>query len=1106
MTAKLQLSPADRIRCDEVLLEGLRRGQRKDLEGATGCFSRVIEIDPHSADGHYNLGVSLRGLQRLPEAVAAFQNAVRLRPEWAEAFFNLGNGLRDLGDREGSIRSFEQAIQLRPTYVKALNNAANLYLEQGHLTRAEELLRRAIAAKPDYGDGMFNLGRVLRRQRRLREALELTAQASKLQPTNLRYQLKLAELQRQTNQPRLAKQSLEQVLRISPYHPDASFQLAALLRDQGQLPDGLAILDRLVMQKQVTVDILILRADFRRQLNQLDDALDDLRYAIELDPHSVSAHNMHGVVLLALGDAESAIQSYDRALALRPDLSEAHSNRGAALQALCRYAESLAAFDTAIALKPDFAVAHLNRSLSILRDGRFEEGWREFEWRFLCPDYRLASLGRPAWAGERLDGKTILLRSEQGLGDTIQFIRYATLIKQRGARVVVEAQDAVGELVASCPGVDQVVKRGAPLPHIDVQTPLMSLPRIFGTTLPTIPATTPYLSARPELVAAWRQKLRSPGKLLVGIAWQGNKKFQGDRLRSLPLAEFRPLSAIPEVALVSLQRNEGTEQLFSGLDFRVQEYTGELDATGPFRDTAAIITACDLVVTSDTAIAHLAGALGKPVWVALSYSSDWRWLIASDTCPWYPTMRVFRQTAFKDWPGVFSRIASELRQVVAGDRDRLLPSLPSPAVNELRAEITPGELIDKITILTIKSERLDDAAKLANVHRELDSLQKTSREFIASSPQLRELAHNLKHVNEQLWDIEDDIRRCERDQDFGPRFTALARSIYIQNDRRASLKREVNNLLHARFCEEKSYCDYRYQAEPSMPARKSQSLPALRSLPTTMNSAEWSHYLQEARTQAIALTHASVGSSRDNDKTNAHGIGVVIGHFDSIDFLNLNLKLLRKHCGAFPLLVSDDCSPGWNLNGSCTPAIDEVLAENNAVAWTNQNRLGHVSGDLSALAKGILWAKAQDLEYLVKMSQRFIVDRPNWLAETVDFLRRTNAITLGRGCKDFGWKIRTELMAIRVEDWHQDRILKSLLSPPDRPFAELIAWELIEKCLSGRLTQWDLLAPGRQSKAPDIYFRATHRSEDFARLAQSVGITNGTYRCAASEVQANYQH
>jgi tetratricopeptide (TPR) repeat protein len=1094
------------------LSEGVRFGKEMQFDRAVREFQAAITLCPESADGYFNLGVAYRSLNRQAEAREAFERAVSLRPEWAEAQFNLGNAYRDARDRENAIRCFDRAVASRPGYLKALNNLANLYFEQGHVQLAEKHLRTAIAHKPDYSEGLFNLGRVLRRQRKLKEAFEITAKAAQLQPNNHRYQAKLAELQRQTGQPEAAIKTLRNLLASNANHLQAVIQLATLLRDQKQEEEALGVLNQAIIYKRFNADILWLRADIRRLIQQYDDALEDLAQALVLDPDSAPASNLQGVVHFAKGEPLEAITSYERAIAIKPDLVEAHNNLGAALQSVRRYAESRTAFDAAVRLKPDFAVARLNRALSILRDGEFREGWREFEWRFLCQDYRLASMGCSTWMGEPLDGRTILLRTEQGLGDTIQFIRYAPLVKQRGGRVLVECQEAICELVSRCDGVEKVYPRGAPLPHIDTQIPLMSLPNVFETTIASIPAQSPYLTADCELVEKWRERLRPLGQLVVGIAWQGNKKFQADHLRSLPVKEFRPLGEVPDVALVSLQKNVGVEQLTEDLGFNVHQYTDELDASGPFRDTAAIIMACDLVVTSDTAIAHLAGALGKPVWVALSYSADWRWLVSGEQCPWYPTMRLFRQAAYKDWASVFDRMADELTHLVRGDQTRLQPAVAEAAAREIKVETAPGELLDKITILEIKSQRVSEPEKLANVRCELESLNTTRSECIPTTDEIVQRTAELRVVNEKLWNVEDELRICESEQEFGPGFVELARSVYVLNDERAALKRQINVRLHSRFREEKSYVEYGSVNTPLADVSSVRSIPALPMPPTGSGFAEeWAGFRLIAREQASHLAREGMDLCDETSLgvVSYPRVGIVVGHYDSPDFIQLNLAVLRKHCGNnLPILIADDCTPGsiGGTDENRNAVLSGLLSTDSAACiWTNQVRFGHVLGDLSVLAKGIMWASEMKLDVLFKLSQRLMIDRPHWITKAVSQLKASGAAVLGRGCTHFGWKIRTESMAVDVSAWNRNEILQDLFRPEPRRFAEQIVWKIAEDHLGGTMAEWDLLTPSRQERSEQVYFRATHRSDEYARLAQTVGLKPGRYPCSEAEFNANYR-
>jgi hypothetical protein len=352
-------------------------------------------------------------------------------------------------------------------------------------------------------------------------------------------------------------------------------------------------------------------------------------------------------------------------LKIAPVLSAAHANLGNALLVLGRLDEASAAYDRALELEPDAPGLRKNRALLWLLQGKYREGWEEYEWRWKCEELPERDFGRPLWDGSPLDGKTIVLHCEQGIGDTLQFIRYARLVEQRVGRVVVSCPKVLTPLLARAAKIERTVDDGQ-WPAFDVHAPLMSLPRIFGTTLETIPASTPYLEADWQLVEHWRQKLSSLSGFKVGIAWQGNPAFCFDRSRSVSLSQFAPLADVPGVVLISLQKGFGSEQVAS-LEgrFQVAELGPGLDQTGAFIDTAAVMRNLDLVITSDTAVPHLAGALGVKVWLATPFAPDWRWLLERDDSPWYPTMRLFRQHRRGDWHDVFKRIAEALKVEIA---------------------------------------------------------------------------------------------------------------------------------------------------------------------------------------------------------------------------------------------------------------------------------------------------------------------------------------------------------------------------------------------------------------------------------------------------------
>jgi Flp pilus assembly protein TadD len=470
----------------------------------------------------------------------------------------------------------------------------------------------------------------------------------------------------QQGRPEEAAAALRQAIQLQPDYAEAHYSLGNVRLSQNQRAEAVA----------AYLDALRARPDYADTLNNLGLTLTELgrpgeaavylQQLVRLRPDDVEGHNNLGLAYAALGRWPEAEAAYREALRLNPRHAEAHANRACAYHHQGRADEAEASFQIALCLNPDAPSAHWNRSLLRLQSGKFKEGWQEYEWRWKrakAPVYRgvARKFRQPGWDGSPLEGKTILLTMEQGLGDMIQFIRYAAPLHERGARVVVECPYFLARLFATCPGVDQVVAEGQPLPDFDTHAPLLSLPALVGTTLDTIPARAPYLFADGQLTEEWRQKLEAYPGFRVGIAWQGNPHHQWDRHRSIQLAAFEPLARVRGVRLFSLQHGHGTEQLGR---LRDRDMIVALDtASDDFMETACLIAGLDLVITVDTAVAHLAGALGRPVWVPLAAISDWRWQFRREDSPWYPTIRLFRQAQLGDWRAVLRRMVRVLRRL-----------------------------------------------------------------------------------------------------------------------------------------------------------------------------------------------------------------------------------------------------------------------------------------------------------------------------------------------------------------------------------------------------------------------------------------------------------
>jgi Flp pilus assembly protein TadD len=583
-------------------------------------------------------------------------------------------------------------------------------------------------------------------------------------------------------------------LELDPSDADAHNNLGAALADLNQLDEALACYQSALRLRPDFPDAQYNLGNALTELKRFEEAAASYRAALRLRPEFVPAHINLGNALRRWGRLAESAASYRAALRLRPDSFLAWNNLGLTLADSGQFEDALAHYDQALRLNPDYAEAHRNRSLVWLLRGDWSRGWSEYEWRWQCHDMLPPKLPKPAWDGSPLNGRRLLIYTEQGLGDTLDFVRFARLVRGRGGFVILAAPERLHAILADCAGVDRLVSRERVWLDFDVHCPLLSLPLFFGITPTTIPAPVPYLRAEPDRVAHWKRELAGVRGYRVGIAWQGSPTYSYDRVRSIPLLHFAPLAAIEGVRLISLQQGAAPPGDVSAAVPRV-ELGDRLDESAAFVDTAAVMQNLDLVITCDSSVAHVAGALGVEVWVALSFVPDWRWLLGRDDTPWYPTMRLFRQERLDDWDGVFARIAAALRARVAG----------TPSLKPISVTIAPGELIDKITILEIKAERITDPDQLRNVRSELAELTDARDEGLRDLPGLAGLTADLRAVNESLWDVEDEVRRCERDRDFGPRFVELARCVYRENDRRSSIKRRINDRLGWHRQEEKQY-------------------------------------------------------------------------------------------------------------------------------------------------------------------------------------------------------------------------------------------------------------------------------------------------------------
>ncbi len=585
------------------------------LESQLAAFDAAIATDPGSYESHVGRAETLRKLRRPCDALLSYDRALSLRPNEAVLHLCRGAALMDLERLQDAL----EAVDL------------------------------AMAAGWDRPEIRLNRVSVLLRLRRYADALA----------------------------------DCDSIVAARPQMTFAHIGRGTALLELGDAQGALESFDRAVALQPDAASAHAARGRALRTLGRQEAALASYDCALSMNGADARTLSDRGVVLEELGRFDLALASFDQAIAIQPELAEAHCNRGIALRDLNRLQAALASFDRAIAIDRDFARAHFNRSMTLLADGRFDEGWAALEWRSKTgygPSIGDWIGDAHLWLGdEALEGRTVLLLSEWGLGDTIQFCRYASLVAARGARVILAVPRPLVNLLASVPGVAQVVTEGDPLPRFDYYCPMLSLPLAFKTTVANVPSQVPYLRSGEERVHRWRSKLGEPDKLRVGLVWSGGFRASQVELwpvnsrRNLPLAQFADLRH-PDIAFYSLQKGQPAESELSELVARgwdgphLIDFTGELN---DFADTAALIEHLDLVISVDTSTAHVAGALGKPVWILNRFDSCWRWLTNRDDSPWYPTSRIYSQARPGDWSSVVGRVRADLGEILRRRRAAL---------------------------------------------------------------------------------------------------------------------------------------------------------------------------------------------------------------------------------------------------------------------------------------------------------------------------------------------------------------------------------------------------------------------------------------------------
>ena len=652
---------------DTLHLLGLLAYQRQRHEQALDLINRAIRLQGDRAVFHNNAALALLGLGHLDEAEASCRRAIGLDPAYPVAHGTLGTVLRLGGRLEEAELSCRAAIDLDPALVASHCQLGQILAARGRPDQAAESFRAALRLAPGLLDAHLGLAAVLRELGRMGEVEPCLRQALRLVPGDPELHNLLGVTLRSLARPAEAEACYHAALRLAPDFAEAHNNLGRVLSELGRHDEAEARYRA----------ALRLKPDYAEAHSNLGAALLEQGRAVEaeecqhralrLAPDFAEAHFNLGSALLAQGRTEAAEGRYLEAVALKPGYADAHFNLGAIRFEQHRLAEAEASYQTALAHQPVHARAHFNLGHLLLLAGRLEEAWPHYHWRIEAHGAGRRDFLQPFWEGGSLGDGVLLLHAEQGLGDTLQFCRYAPILARRAKLVFEVPAPLLPLLDSNLSGIARIVAAGDALPPFDAHLPLLSAPRVVGTDLATIPAEIPYLAADPQRCAFWRRRMVGLDGLRVGLVWAGGSgpgqpgAAAVDQRRSAMLEQLSPLADIEGVHFLSLQKGKPAAQALSPPGGMVlHDFTGEL---ADFADTAALVDGLDLVISVDTAVAHLAGALGKPVWLLNRFDSCWRWLQDRNDSPWYPSLRQFRQPAAGDWASVITEVKTALVQL-----------------------------------------------------------------------------------------------------------------------------------------------------------------------------------------------------------------------------------------------------------------------------------------------------------------------------------------------------------------------------------------------------------------------------------------------------------
>jgi tetratricopeptide (TPR) repeat protein len=672
---------------DALHFLGLISFLKRDFDLAIAYFQKELEHNPMSTDAYNNLGLSLHGKGEVEKAILAYQSALKYAPNNSLAFYNLANAYKDIHNFDEAIVYYQKSIQQDPQFAEAYSNLGIVYIARGKIDEAVSCYQKALQINPHLAEVYNNLGFALQKKNLIEEAISCYQKALHFNPNLADAYNNLGNIFRTKGSFDKAIQYFQKSIQLSPASSNTYVNLANTYKEINQTEKAIHYYQKAIELNPDLPEAHADLGDILREQGAVDKAIEHFRKALQSNASDPKVLNNYGLALYDKGDPDGAISYYQKAIELEPRLVEAYNNYGLSLLEKGYPDKALDAYQRAITFKPEVPDTHLNMALVLLLKGDFKQGWAEYEWRWKAKAFmsQKFNFNQPQWDGSNISDKTILLHAEQGIGDTIQFVRYVLRVRQLGGKVITACREELKSLLVNDKHFGNVVSFQDPIPDFDVHCPLLSLPFIFHTAIETIPAEMPYITADTAFINRWRDKIQPDNSFKIGVVWSGNPKYKRDRVRSCSLATFAPLAEYHGITFYSLQKGAGADQAkHPPAGMKLIDLTDEIN---DFSDTAALIAHLDLVISVDTAVAHLAGAMGKPVWILLPFVPDWRWMLDRKDSPWYPTMKLFRQPKPGDWNSVIDHMVEELSRITNEGYSNKKESFFSPITHQEKTSI-----------------------------------------------------------------------------------------------------------------------------------------------------------------------------------------------------------------------------------------------------------------------------------------------------------------------------------------------------------------------------------------------------------------------------------